>query len=80
MTSKQCREARGALGLKQLHLTRVLGGPQATISRFERTGKMPSPIYEKRDRLAHLRGWLEDAGIIFTEAKQPGVALRKAAE
>lgn len=41
---------------------------------------MPSPIYERRDRLADLRTWFENAGITFTEGKQSGVALRKAAE
>ena len=80
MTGGQCLEARRLLGLTQRRLAKALGLSQAQISLFETTGVMPRAQHGKRNRLAALLTYFEQAGVQLIEKNGdggPGVRLRE---
>ena len=79
MTADQCLEARRLLGLTQRQLAKALALSQAHISLFETTGVMPRAQHGKRNRMAELLTYFEQAGIEFVDENGggPGVRLRK---
>ena len=76
MTGGQCLEARRLLGLTQRRLAKALGLSQAQISIFEITGVMPRAQHNKRDRVADLLAYLEQAGVEFVEENGGGRGVR----
>ena len=69
----QCRMARAALGLGVRDLAAAAKVSVDTVVRFERGDEL------KERTIEALRRALEEAGVEFTNADQPGVLLTKAA-
>jgi transcriptional regulator with XRE-family HTH domain len=72
MEPRQCRAARGLLGLTQKELAQRAGVSTVTLNGFE-TG-MTTPT---RATLTVLRQALEKAGVEFTNDDQPGVRMKR---
>lgn len=74
ITPRQCRDARGLLGVTQAELAKRLDATQNAISLFERTGRLERARDARIDRSVALRNWFEQAGVDFADG---GVKLRK---
>ena len=72
MEARQCRAARGLLGLTQKELAELAGVSPVTLHGFETGATKPT-----RATLAVIRQALERAGVEFTNDDRPGVRMRK---
>ena len=75
ITPAQCKEARQLLGWTLKRFAREVGFNANAIGIFEKTGRIPTPIWGNQDRLSALRRMLETAGIEFMD-DAPEVRLR----
>lgn len=74
LSPRQCRAARGLLGITQAVLARKSGVSLGTVISFESGKRDPIPA-----NLAAIRRALESADVIFLEGngQGPGVRLKK---
>ena len=72
MTPAQCRAARAMVEQTQPELAKAAGLGLSTVVDFERERRAVS-----QQAIAAIRRALEDAGVVFTDGDQPGVALRR---
>jgi ribosome-binding protein aMBF1 (putative translation factor) len=75
ITPAQCNEARKLLGWTLKRLAREVGFNANAIGTFEKTGRIPDPIWGDQDRLSALRRTFETAGVEFMD-EQKAVRLR----
>jgi len=71
LTPAQSRAARGLLAWSQRELGERSNLSESTIRDFEKGRRVPSV-----NNLAAIERALEDAGVEFTNGKQPGVRLK----
>jgi len=71
---RQIKAARALLGWSQEDLAAMAGVSVPTVKRLEAADGL---LGGREDTGIKLRGALEQAGIEFTNGKQPGVHLRK---
>ena len=72
MEPRQCRAARGLLGLTQKELAQLAGVSTVTLHGFERGVTAPT-----RATLVVIQQALERAGVEFIDDDRPGVRMRK---
>jgi DNA-binding XRE family transcriptional regulator len=72
MEPRQCRAARGLLGMTQKELAQRAGISAVTLNQFE--AGVTTPL---RATLTVLQQALEKAGVEFTNDDEPGVKMRR---